>query len=76
MSYSYYPITGINAGTGPNGQVPVRREFSEWTESNNPKDRIQVILYLLALKRFQAVSPDDRDSYFQIAGKVQLVSKQ
>ncbi|KAI8627921.1 tyrosinase [Xylariaceae sp. FL1651] len=68
MSYQYYPITGIKEGWGPNGQVPVRRDFDEWTQSNDQKDKTQVILYLLALKRFQAISPEKRDSYFQIAG--------
>ncbi|KAI1377225.1 tyrosinase [Hypoxylon crocopeplum] len=68
MGYSYYPITGIKDGWGLNGQVPVRRDFNEWTASGDPKDRVQLVLYLLALKRLQAVSPDDRDSYFQIAG--------
>ncbi|KAI0384323.1 tyrosinase [Hypomontagnella monticulosa] len=68
MAYKYYPITGIKDGWGANGQVPVRREIDEWTQSTNPKDKIQVILYLLALKRFQGISPEKRDSYFQIAG--------
>ncbi|KAI1478180.1 tyrosinase [Daldinia eschscholtzii] len=68
MSYKYYPITGIKDGWGADGRVPIRRDFDEWTESSDPKDKIQVILYLLALKRFQAISPDKRDSYFQIAG--------
>lgn len=68
MSYQYYPITGIKDGWGANGAVPVRRELTEWTESKDPKDRSQLILFILALKRFQAVPPDSRDSYFQIAG--------
>ncbi|KAI1290962.1 tyrosinase [Xylaria venustula] len=68
MSYRYYPITGIKDGLGPNGEVPVRRDFDEWSTSKDPKDKTQFILYLLALKRFQAVDPADRDSYFQIAG--------
>lgn len=68
MAYRYYPITGIKEGWGPDGRVPVRRDFNEWTESTNPRDRIQVILYLLALKRFQGISPEKRESYFQIAG--------
>ncbi|KAJ4347797.1 uncharacterized protein N0V89_009167 [Didymosphaeria variabile] len=68
MSYIYYPITGIKDGRGANDAVPVRRELKEWTESKDPKDRSQVILFILALKRFQAVPPESRDSYFQIAG--------
>ncbi|KAI1120171.1 tyrosinase [Nemania abortiva] len=68
MSYKYYPITGIKEGWGAGGKVPVRRDFDEWSTSNNETDKIQFILYLLALKRFQAVDPANRDSYFQIAG--------
>ncbi|GAP85248.1 putative tyrosinase [Rosellinia necatrix] len=68
MDYSYYPITGIKEGWGPNGKVPARRDFDEWSTSKNETDRTQFILYLLALKRFQAVDPAKRDSYFQIAG--------
>ncbi|KAI0433855.1 tyrosinase [Xylaria sp. FL1042] len=68
MSYRYYPITGIKDGIGPNGTVPVRRDFDEWSTSKDPTDKIQFILYLLALKRLQAVDPANRDSYFQIAG--------
>jgi tyrosinase len=73
MGYQYYAIKGIKDGIGPDGKVPVRRELTEWYESNDPKDKIQIILYLLALKRFQAVAPEDRDSYFQIAGETQLL---
>ncbi|KAI0444390.1 tyrosinase [Xylaria telfairii] len=68
MSYKYYPITGIKEGWGPNGKVPVRRDFDEWSMSKDPTDKIQFILYLLALKGLQAVDPANRDSYFQIAG--------
>ncbi|KAF2967938.1 hypothetical protein GQX73_g5626 [Xylaria multiplex] len=68
MSYRYYPITGIKDGWGANGEVPVRRDFDEWSTSKDPKDKTQFILFLLALKGLQAVDPASRDSYFQIAG--------
>ncbi|KAF2758743.1 tyrosinase [Pseudovirgaria hyperparasitica] len=68
MARKTYPIRGIAAGIGGNGEVPVRREFSEWTTSSDPQDARQVILFFLALDRFQKVHPSDRDSYFQIAG--------
>ncbi|KAI1177287.1 tyrosinase [Nemania sp. FL0916] len=68
MSYKYYPITGIKDGVGADGKIPVRRDFDEWSLSEDPTDKTQFILYLLALKRLQAVDPADRDSYFQIAG--------
>ncbi|KAK2745949.1 hypothetical protein FQN55_006021 [Onygenales sp. PD_40] len=68
MTDKYYPIHGIQEGLGPGDQVPIRREFNEWSKSKERRDQIQVVLFLLALKRFQDVSPDSRDSYFQIAG--------
>jgi hypothetical protein len=69
MSHKYYPITGIKDGWwGPQGRVPVRREFNEWSTSEDVTDKIQFALYLLALRSLQAVHPADRDSYFQIAG--------
>lgn len=72
MVYQYYPIQGIKDGLGPNGKVPVRRDFDEWSNSKDPVDKTQFILYLLALQRLQAVDPANRDSYFQIAGERQL----
>ena len=69
MVYKYYPIEGIKEGLGPGDQVPIRREVNEWSMSKDPIDQMQVNLFLLALRRFQAVSPDSRDSYFQIAGE-------
>jgi hypothetical protein len=66
MVYKYYPITGITAGKGPNGELPQRQEIDEW--SAKPANRTQVVLFLKALKRLQEVPPDNRDSFFQIAG--------
>ncbi|KAL2373098.1 hypothetical protein RJZ57_002435 [Blastomyces gilchristii] len=68
MAYEYYPIQGIKVGLGPDNQVPIRREFNEWSTSQKRRDQIQVALFLLALSDFQAIPPDSRDSYFQIAG--------
>jgi tyrosinase len=64
MSHRCYLITGIRDGCGADVPLPVRRELDEWTESKDPKDKSQVILFLLALKHFQAVPPESRDSYF------------
>jgi hypothetical protein len=66
MVYKYYPITGIAAGKGPNGEVPQRQEIDAW--SSKPENRTQVVLFLKALKRLQEVPPENRDSFFQIAG--------
>ncbi|KAI1496872.1 tyrosinase [Biscogniauxia marginata] len=68
MPYEFYPIRGIHDGLDLGAQVPIRREFKEWSESQDPKDRTQVVLFILSLKRFQAIVPESRDSYFQIAG--------
>ncbi|KAL4785045.1 hypothetical protein BJX76DRAFT_367191 [Aspergillus varians] len=65
-AYKFYPITGIAAGKGPNGEVPVRQDIEVW--SLKPENRTQVVLFLKALKRLQEVPPEDRDSFFQIAG--------
>jgi hypothetical protein len=66
MVYKYYPITGIAAGKGPNGEVPQRQEIDAW--SSKPENRTQVVLFLKALTRLQEVPPENRDSFFQIAG--------
>jgi hypothetical protein len=66
MVYKYYPITGIKTNRGPNGEVPIRQEITDW--SKDKKNETQINLFLQALRRFQAVSPDRRESYFQIAG--------
>ncbi|KAI1842912.1 hypothetical protein JX266_010930 [Neoarthrinium moseri] len=66
MVYQYYPITGIKAGWGEGGAVPVRQEIDEWSE--DPANAKQVDLFLHALRRFQDVPPGQRDSYFQVAG--------
>jgi tyrosinase len=66
MVYKYYPITGIRAGKGPNGELPLRQDIDVW--SSKPENRVQVVLFLKALKRLQDVPPENRDSFFQIAG--------
>lgn len=66
MSYKYYPVTGIKTGWGTKGDVPLRQEFSAW--SLDKKNKEQLILFILALRRFQNIPPAARDSYFQIAG--------
>lgn len=65
-----YQIIGLHDGIGPNGRVPVRREITEWQDSTDPTDDIQVQLFLLALSAFQARSEHEKLSYFQIAGEM------
>lgn len=68
MGGTRYPITGIQAGRGPNGEVPVKMEVDDWWAS---KDRIhlnQQTLLFTALTKMYEMSPHDKLSYFQIAG--------
>jgi hypothetical protein len=68
----YYPIKGIpvknteTSSLSPKVEVPIRQNIEHW--SNDPANAKQVTLFILALDRFQKISPEDRDSYFQIAG--------
>lgn len=70
MSESPYIITGIKAGTGPDGAVPVRQEIDAW--SSKAENQRQVNLFLLALRRYQDIPPCERDSFFQVAGELSL----
>jgi tyrosinase len=69
MVGSFYPITGIQAGRGPNGEVPVRMEVDDWWESKDPVHINQHTLCFTALNRMYDMSPHDRLSYYQIAGR-------
>ena len=68
MSTSPYIITGIKAGSGPNGAVPIRQEIDAW--SLKAENQRQVNLFLLALRRYQDIPPSERDSFFQVAGEL------
>lgn len=71
-STDYYPITGIQKGFGPNGQVPARMEIDEWWSSNEEVHVNQVSLFIAALKVFQAMPYTSKLSYFQVAGLATL----
>ncbi|KAL3477040.1 hypothetical protein BJX99DRAFT_270192 [Aspergillus californicus] len=68
----YYPIQGVPvksvaaAELGPTVKVPIRQNIDQW--SSDPANDKQVKLFVMALDQFQKISPQDRDSYFQIAG--------
>ncbi|KAL3462180.1 hypothetical protein BJX64DRAFT_259434 [Aspergillus heterothallicus] len=64
--HSYYPIVGVSSRIGAENSVSVRREINEWY--SNPNYKLQVSLFLKALKHLQEMPPEHRDSYFQIAG--------
>ncbi|KAF5586524.1 tyrosinase precursor [Fusarium pseudoanthophilum] len=48
--------------------LPVRKEISSLANSDDPRERKQWTLFVLALERFKAMPVDDKLSYFQIAG--------
>lgn len=63
-----YPIIGIKAGLDCGERVPLRQEIDAWFDSVKPTDKMQVQLFILALKHFQEMDPVDKLSYFQVAG--------
>ncbi|MCJ1468770.1 hypothetical protein MMC07_007400 [Pseudocyphellaria aurata] len=63
-----YPITGIRAGLDFADHVPLRLEIDAWFGSIKPTEKLQVQLFILALKHFQEMDPADKLSYFQVAG--------
>lgn len=70
--YKYYPITGVPVGDldlpsiGTDTPVPLRQNIDTW--SKDPVNEKQVKLFVLGLDRYQKISPESRDSYFQAAG--------
>lgn len=67
----FYVIKGIQEGRGPTGEIPLRRDADEWYQDAKSKD--QVNLFFLAMEHFQAMSPEHRDSYYQIAGACRII---
>ncbi|KAJ0325697.1 hypothetical protein COL5a_007203 [Colletotrichum fioriniae] len=64
MAFGTYPIKGLPVPTG--GPIPQREEITAWR--NNPKNAIKVSLLIQALNIFQTMDPDDKLSYYQVAG--------
>ncbi|KAK0629237.1 common central domain of tyrosinase-domain-containing protein [Bombardia bombarda] len=62
-----YAITGIKAGI-KGDTVPLRLEVDSWYPGQNELHLRQNSLYLWALKFFEEKSPDDKLSFFQVAG--------
>lgn len=63
-----YAITGIKAGSTPDGGVPIRRDVDEWWLSNNVVDANQKSLFIQAMSLFEQIDVTQKLSYFQIAG--------
>lgn len=69
MTTGTYPIVGIQDGLGPDGSRPLRYEINQFVDpSHNPHAKAQLNLFLLALERIQAMSREERLSWFQIGG--------
>ncbi len=66
---SYYPIVGILPGKGVHDKVPVRMEVDEWWDSKDPIHINQQSLLLQAFNKLYSMSPHDKLSFYQIAGK-------
>ena len=69
-----YPITGIQEGLDPDKEqllrkVPVRLELDDWYRSDKPIHINQRALFFRAFNKFSQKEPQDKLSYFQIAGQ-------
>lgn len=70
----FYPIKGIQAGLDPKTtnflrKVPQRMEFDTWFTSPELVHVNQRALFFPAFRNFCQAKPDDKFSFFQIAGK-------
>lgn len=61
-----YPITGIPHDRLPSGEVPLRVEVDDFYTLD--KYAVQRNLFLLAMAKFEAMDPELKLSYFQVAG--------
>ena len=66
-----YQITGIPVPFDYQDRkaVPFRYEVDKWATSTDLVQNKQVDLFVQALNIFESMSPDDKLSYFQIAGE-------
>lgn len=62
-----YAITGIQAGV-TSDTVPLRLEVDSWYPGQTPTHLLQNNLFLWALHFLEIKDPDEKLSYFQIAG--------
>jgi tyrosinase len=76
---STYAITGIKAGVSP-PKVPLRVEVDTWYPpqgkeypTQTPEHEKQSILFFYALRYLQQRNPEDKLSYFQVAGEHTLL---
>ncbi|KAJ5175788.1 uncharacterized protein N7482_001665 [Penicillium canariense] len=61
-----FPLEGSTPADGLNRKVSVRQNIDEW--SGKKSNQKQVDLFILAMDRFQKLDPNEKLSYFQIAG--------
>ena len=75
----FYPIVGIQDGLDPDDKkelrkVQVRMELDDWYQSPQLLYVNQRALFFPAFWRFSQLSPQDKLSWFQIAGKTKVTS--
>lgn len=75
---TFYPITGIQEGLDPNKtellrRVPVRMEIDDWYQSQDVVHINQRALFFPAFLKLQRKSPQEKLSWYQIAGKYILI---
>jgi hypothetical protein len=74
MMSSTYPITGIPVP--PGAQIPVRTEICIWSKSDKHENRIQVSLFIRALRELQEKDTlTDQLSFYRLAGMLSPRSK-
>ena len=54
-----YPVTGIYPAPKKGDPVPLRKEVDAWYFPKADEDVIQVKLFLLVLREFQQMDPED-----------------
>ncbi|KAK6337080.1 hypothetical protein TWF718_009866 [Orbilia javanica] len=73
-SGDHYVLKGITEFLEPGESIPQRRDVDEWFNSDDVSDKLQVFVFLMGLREFQAMPPVHPDgtpnklSFFQIAG--------
>ena len=77
---SFYPIVGIQDGLGDKNQllreVYLRLELDDWYQSQQLVHINQRALFFPAFWRFSQMKPQEKLSWFQIAGKPALLPTQ
>ena len=76
---AYYPIVGIQDGLDPDKEkvlrkVGIRMDLDDWFTSKDLVHQNQRALFFPAFKKFTEMKPEEKFSFFQIAGVYALLS--